>query len=62
MITVYGIKNCDTVKKATKWLDSQNIAYSFFDFKKQTLGKIRASMDPKTLVVARSSGTAVQYV
>lgn len=37
MITVYGIKNCDTVKKATKWLDSQNIAYSFFDFKKETL-------------------------
>jgi len=37
MITVYGIKNCDTVKKATKWLDSQNITYSFFDFKKQPL-------------------------
>jgi Spx/MgsR family transcriptional regulator len=34
---VYGIKNCDTVKKATKWLDNEAIEYSFFDFKKQTL-------------------------
>ena len=31
---VYGIKNCDTVKKALKWLDSHNIDYEFHDFKK----------------------------
>lgn len=37
MITIYGIKNCDTVKKATKWFDKNNIEYIFFDFKKQTL-------------------------
>ena len=37
MTTVYGIKNCDTVKKATKWLDKQTIEYSFFDFKKTPL-------------------------
>lgn len=32
--TVYGIPNCDTVKKARAWLDAQGIAYRFHDFKK----------------------------
>ncbi|MBS3804961.1 MAG: ArsC family reductase [Oleiphilaceae bacterium] len=31
---VYGIKNCDTVKKARQWLDKAGIAYDFHDFKK----------------------------
>ena len=31
---VYGIKNCDTVKKALTWLDKNNIKYEFHDFKK----------------------------
>lgn len=35
MITVYGIPNCDTVKKARVWLTQQGLAYSFHDFKKQ---------------------------
>jgi Spx/MgsR family transcriptional regulator len=34
-ITVYGIPNCDTVKKARKWLDANGIAYDFHDYKKQ---------------------------
>lgn len=34
-ITLYGIPNCDTVKKARAWLDNQNIAYIFHDFKRQ---------------------------
>jgi len=34
MITIYGIKNCDTMKKAFKWLDDNNIAYDFHDYKK----------------------------
>ena len=33
-VTVYGIPNCDTVKKARDWLDAQGIAYSFHDYKK----------------------------
>lgn len=37
MITLYGIKNCDTVKKATKWLDANELDYAFFDFKKEQL-------------------------
>jgi Spx/MgsR family transcriptional regulator len=32
---VYGIPNCDTVKKARAWLTDQGIAYAFHDFKKQ---------------------------
>ena len=34
---LYGIKNCDTVKKARKWLDDNGIAYDFHDFKKDGL-------------------------
>ena len=33
-ITVYGIPNCSTVKKARVWLDDHGIAYQFHDFKK----------------------------
>jgi Spx/MgsR family transcriptional regulator len=35
MITLYGIPNCDTVKKARTWLAAQGEAYAFHDFKKQ---------------------------
>lgn len=34
-IDIYGIPNCDTVKKARKWLDGQGIAYCFHDYKKE---------------------------
>ena len=34
MITVHGIANCDTVKKARAWLEGRGIAYQFHDFKK----------------------------
>ena len=33
-ITVYGIPNCDTVKKARVWLDEHGVAFAFHDFKK----------------------------
>ena len=33
MITMYGIKNCDTIKKARNWLDNERVAYSFHDYK-----------------------------
>ncbi|MCB2109329.1 MAG: ArsC family reductase [Rhodobacteraceae bacterium] len=32
-ITLYGIKNCDTVKKARAWLDAHKVAYAFHDYK-----------------------------
>lgn len=36
-VTLYGINNCDTVKKSLKWLISNNIEHQFYDFKKQPL-------------------------
>jgi Spx/MgsR family transcriptional regulator len=41
-ITLYGIPNCDTVKKARAWLDGKQIAYGFHDYKK-------AGVDPDKL-------------
>jgi arsenate reductase len=32
-ITIYGIKNCDTMKKARAWLDSHGVYYDFHDYK-----------------------------
>ena len=34
MINIYGIPNCDTMKKARKWLESNNLDYEFHDYKK----------------------------
>jgi len=31
--TIYGIKNCDTMKKASTWLDGHKVAYTFHDYK-----------------------------
>ena len=46
-ITLYGIPNCDTVKKARKWLDGQGLPYAFHDYKKQgaEAGKLAAWID-----------------
>ncbi len=32
-VTIYGIKNCDTMKKARAWLDGHGVAYGFHDYK-----------------------------
>ncbi len=37
MITLYGIKNCDTVKKARQWLETRGIEYRFHDFRTDDL-------------------------
>ncbi|HEY3639944.1 MAG TPA: ArsC family reductase [Xanthobacteraceae bacterium] len=42
MITLYGIKNCDTMKRARAWLDTHKVAYAFHDYK-------AAGMDKATL-------------
>jgi arsenate reductase (glutaredoxin) len=41
MITLYGIKNCDTVKKAWAWLDGRGIAYAFHDYKTAGIDEAR---------------------
>ncbi|POT60001.1 ArsC family reductase [Citrobacter amalonaticus] len=33
MITLYGIKNCDTIKKARRWLETHGIDYRFHDYR-----------------------------
>lgn len=33
MITLYGIKNCDTIKKARRWLETNNVDYRFHDYR-----------------------------
>ncbi len=42
--TLYGIPNCDQVKKARVWLEANHIEYVFYDFKKQGLSAALASM------------------
>jgi arsenate reductase len=42
-ITLYGIPNCDTVKKARTWLLAHNIDFTFHDFKKQGLDRATAA-------------------
>ncbi|WP_086982678.1 ArsC family reductase [Vibrio aphrogenes] len=34
MLTMYGIPNCDTIKKAKKWLESEGIDYQFHNYRK----------------------------
>jgi len=36
-VKLYGIANCDTIKKAKAWLESRNIAFDFHDYRKQGL-------------------------
>jgi Spx/MgsR family transcriptional regulator len=40
-VTLYGIPNCDTVKKARTWLDGKGVAYAFHDYKKQGVDPAR---------------------
>lgn len=41
-VTMYGIKNCDTIKKARNWLEGRGVDYAFHDYKS-------AGIDPATL-------------
>ena len=37
--TIYGIKNCDTMKKARAWLDAKGVGYSFHDYKAEGIDR-----------------------
>ncbi len=39
MVKIYGIPNCDTVRKAVKWLEAQSIEHEFIDYRKNQLPK-----------------------
>ena len=42
-VTIFGIKNCDTMKKARAWLDAHGVVYAFHDYK--TAGIARPTID-----------------
>jgi len=43
MLTIYGIPNCDTMKKARTWLESHDVPYEFHDYKKAGIDEARLS-------------------
>ena len=60
LITLYGIKNCDTVKKARKWLEAHSIEYRFHDFRvddldSDTVAKWLQELGWETLINKRST-------
>ncbi len=60
MITVFGLKNCDTCRKALKWLETENIAHEFKDVRKDGIGEqdVRhwlKAVGPDTLVNRRGT-------
>ncbi|RUO44314.1 ArsC family reductase [Aliidiomarina taiwanensis] len=59
-MTLFGIKNCDTVRKARRWLDNANIQYQFHDVREQpltaeTLQNWLDQVGEKTLLNTRST-------
>lgn len=38
-VTIYGIKNCDTMKKARSWLDGKGVVYAFHDYKAEGIDR-----------------------
>ena len=40
-VTIYGIKNCDTMKKARGWLDKRGVQYDFHDYKAAGIDRVR---------------------
>lgn len=38
-VTIYGIKNCDTMKKARAWLDEHGVSYAFHDYKAEGIAR-----------------------
>jgi len=59
-VTLYGIKNCDTVKKARKWLDANFVPYTFHDFRVDGINKTLVNnflkqIDIETLINKRGT-------
>jgi arsenate reductase len=48
-IIIYGIKNCDTMKKARAWLDGHGVKYSFHDYKAEGIERERLERWSKKL-------------
>jgi len=64
-VTIYGIKNCDTMKKARAWLDNNGVAYSFHDYKSAGIERERLEQWSKKLgweVLLNRAGTAFRQL
>ena len=60
MTTMFGIKNCDTVKKARAWLEAHKVPYDFHDYKAQGIDRTRLEKWVKALgweIVLNRAGT-----
>lgn len=60
MTTLYGIKNCDTVKKARAWLDARGVEYRFHDFRAdglspELLARLEAALGWEALLNRRGT-------
>ena len=60
MVTVYGIKNCDTVAKACQWLEANHIPFMFHDIRRDGLTRANikhwlSTLGPDTLINRRST-------
>ncbi len=66
-VTIYGIKNCDTMKKARAWLDGHDVAYAFHDYKASGIerkkledwvekGRLGSAAQPRRHDLPRSAG------
>jgi arsenate reductase len=59
-VTIYGIKNCDTMKKARAWLNRQAVAYTFHDYKTEGIDRARLESWAKSVgweVLLNKAGT-----
>ena len=59
-ITIYGIKNCDTMKKARVWLDEHGVEYVFHDYKAEGIDKAtleRWAKDVSCEILLNRAGT-----
>lgn len=59
-VVIYGIKNCDTIKKARKWLDTNGIEFVFHDYRKdgltnELLNTLESSLGWETMVNKRGT-------
>ena len=62
-LTMYGIKNCDTIKKARAWLEQKGVAYAFHDYKTAGIDRTRLERWSKTVgweTLLNRAGTTFQ--
>ena len=55
-ITIFGIKNCDTMKKARAWLDARNVAHEFHDYKTAGIDGARLELGHRALFALSTRG------